>query len=104
MAAGLAPERLPRLQARAMMQDQKRGHRLPHFGQGSGGVAGSWRVWGPKYRTTHRSRGFRDQSPVPRKYSTVYLPGSYSSFHCKLEASACSLHQVTLGSSGSCSP
>ncbi|XP_033704062.1 transcription factor SOX-15 isoform X2 [Tursiops truncatus] len=46
----------------------------PHFGQGSGGVAGGGPVWGPGYTTTQGSRGFGYQPP---NYSTAYLPGGY---------------------------
>ncbi|XP_045679994.1 protein SOX-15 [Phyllostomus hastatus] len=63
---------------------------LPHFDQGSSGVPGNRPVWGPGYTTTHGNRGFGYQPP---NYSTSYLPGGYSSSHCKPEASACSLHQ-----------
>ncbi|XP_066120248.1 transcription factor SOX-15 [Saccopteryx bilineata] len=63
---------------------------LLHFRQGSGCVVGSGPVWGPGYTTIQGSRGFGYQPP---NYSTSYLPGSYSSSHCKPEASTCSLHQ-----------
>ncbi|XP_003416807.1 protein SOX-15 [Loxodonta africana] len=66
------------------------GTRPPHFSQGGSGVAGG----GPVYATTQGTRGFGYQPP---NYSTAYLPGGYSSSHCKLEApeapSACSLSQ-----------
>ncbi|XP_037007060.2 protein SOX-15 [Artibeus jamaicensis] len=63
---------------------------LPHFGQGNIGVAGNGPVWGPGYTTTQGNRGFGYQPP---NYSTSFLPGGYSSSHCKPETSTCSLHQ-----------
>ncbi|XP_037351298.1 protein SOX-15 [Talpa occidentalis] len=63
----------------------------PHFGQGSGGVAGGGRVWGPGYPTTQGSRGFGYQPP---NYPTAYLPGSYGSSRCKPDTpSPCSFPQ-----------
>ncbi|EHH24479.1 protein SOX-15 [Macaca thibetana thibetana] len=60
-------------------------------GQGRGSLAGVGAIWGPGYATTQPSRGFGYRPP---NYSTAYLPGSYGSSHCKLEApSSCSLPQ-----------
>ncbi|XP_031323594.1 protein SOX-15 [Camelus dromedarius] len=65
--------------------------RSPYFDQGSGSVAGGGPVWATGYATTQGSRGFGYQPP---NYSTAYLPGGYSSSHCKPEApSPCSLPQ-----------
>uniref|UniRef100_A0A8C5KUW7 SRY (sex determining region Y)-box 15 n=2 Tax=Jaculus jaculus TaxID=51337 RepID=A0A8C5KUW7_JACJA len=60
-----------------------------HFSQG-GGLACGGPHWGPGY-ATQGSRGFGYQPP---NYSTSYLPGSYSSSHCRPEAPPlCSLPQ-----------
>ncbi|XP_012631728.2 transcription factor SOX-15 [Microcebus murinus] len=63
----------------------------PHLSQGRGSLAGVGPLWGPGYATTQTSRGFGYRPP---NYPTAYLPGSYSSSHCKPEApSSCSLPQ-----------
>ncbi|XP_016077952.1 PREDICTED: protein SOX-15 [Miniopterus natalensis] len=80
----------PDYKYRPRRKTKNAGAGLPHFGQGSGGVAGSGPVWGTGYATTQGSRGFGYQPP---NYSTSYLPGGYSSSHSKPEASTCSLHQ-----------
>ncbi|XP_017705951.1 PREDICTED: protein SOX-15 [Rhinopithecus bieti] len=71
-------------------------------GQGRGSLAGGGAIWGPGYATTQPSRGFGYRPP---NYSTAYLPGSYGSSHCKLEApSSCSLPQSDPRLQGSCCP
>ncbi|XP_064221342.1 protein SOX-15-like [Aotus nancymaae] len=60
-------------------------------GQERGSLASGGPLWEPGYATTQPSRGFGDKPP---NYSTAYLPGSYGSSHCTLEApSPCSLPQ-----------
>nr|BAA28604.1 Sox15 [Mus musculus] len=53
------------------------------FSQEGGGLACGGSHWGPGYTTTQGSRGFGYQPP---NYSTAYLPGSYTSSHCRPEA------------------
>ncbi|XP_070249900.1 transcription factor SOX-15 [Myotis yumanensis] len=80
----------PDYKYRPRRKTKSAGAGLPHFGQGSGGVAVSGPVWGPGYVTTQGSRGFGYQPPND---STSYLPRGFSSSHSKPEASTCSLHQ-----------
>lgn len=64
----------PDYKYRPRRKTKSAGAGLPHFGQGSGSVAGSGPVWGPGYSTTHGSRGFGYQPP---NYSISYMPGGY---------------------------
>ncbi|XP_051023432.1 protein SOX-15 [Acomys russatus] len=60
-----------------------------HFSQRRGDTACGGPRWG--YTATQGSRGFGYQPP---NYSTVYLPGSYASSHCRPEPpSPCTLPQ-----------
>lgn len=62
-----------------------------HFSQGGGGPVCGGPHWGPGYTTTQGSRGFGYQPP---NYSTAYMPGSYTSSHCRPEApSPCTFPQ-----------
>nr|KAF6305522.1 SRY-box transcription factor 15 [Pipistrellus kuhlii] len=60
----------PDYKYRPRRKTKSAGAGLPHFCQGSGGVA----LWGPGYATTHGSRGFGYQPP---NYSTSYLPRGF---------------------------
>uniref|UniRef100_A0A8C0W0M5 HMG box domain-containing protein n=1 Tax=Castor canadensis TaxID=51338 RepID=A0A8C0W0M5_CASCN len=74
----------------------------PHFSQGGSGEVCRGPHWGPGYTTTQGSRGFGYQPP---NYSTAYLPGSYGSSHCRLEApSSYSLPQSDPGLQGELLP